>query len=86
MYDDRPIFFFYAVAMLPFLVLATVLCLGRLIGRPGASTRRRTVGVVVAGSFLVLVVLNAAWFWPLWTDQLLTRGEWLDRMWFARWI
>ncbi|GAA0981024.1 putative dolichyl-phosphate-mannose--protein mannosyltransferase [Nocardioides aquaticus] len=85
-YDDRPIFFFYAVAMLPFLVLAIVLCLGRLIGPPGASARRRTVGVVVAGSFLVLVVLNAAWFWPLWTDQLLTRGEWIDRMWFARWI
>ncbi len=85
-YDDRPIFFFYAVAMLPFLVLALVLCLGRLVGPPGASARRRTTGVVVAGSFLVLVALNAAWFWPLWTDQLLTRGEWLDRMWFARWI
>ena len=72
-YDDRPIFLFYAIAILPFLVLADLLCLGRLIGPPGASTRRRTVGVVVAGSFVVLVLLNFAWFWPIWTDQLLTR-------------
>ena len=31
-------------------------------------------------------MLAFAWFWPIWTDQLLTRSEWLDRMWFPRWI
>jgi hypothetical protein len=37
LYDDRPIFLFYAVAIVPFLVLALVLCLGRLMGAgPGA--------------------------------------------------
>ncbi len=86
LYDDRPIFFFYAVAMLPFLVLAIVLAMGALIGPSSAPSRRRTVGVVVSGAFFVLVLANAAWFWPLWTDQLLTRDEWLQRMWFARWI
>ena len=86
LYDERPIFLFYAVAILPFVVLALTLAIGKLIGRSRAPTPRRTAGVVVAGSFLVLTVLNFAWFWPIFTDQLLTRSEWLDRVWFHRWI
>jgi dolichyl-phosphate-mannose-protein mannosyltransferase len=85
MYDDRPIFLFYAVATLPFLVLALTLTMGKLIG-PAAPTPRRTAGVVVAGSFFVLVLLNFAWFWPIYTDGLLTHSEWADRIWFRRWI
>jgi len=86
MYDDRPIFLFYAVLVLPFLVLALTLTMGTLIGSSSAPSNRRTVGVVVSGSFFVLVLLNFAWFWPIWTDGLLTHSEWLDRIWFDRWI
>ena len=85
-YDDRPIFSFYAVMMRPFMVVAVALVCGRLIGRSRAPTPRRTAGVVVAGSFLVLVLLSFAWFWPIHTNQLLTHSEWLDRVWFERWI
>ena len=28
--------------------------------------------MIVAGSFFLLVLLNFAWFWPIYTDQLLT--------------
>jgi dolichyl-phosphate-mannose-protein mannosyltransferase len=31
-------------------------------------------------------VLNFAWFWPLYTGGLMTTKEWLDRIWFRRWI
>ncbi|SDD98518.1 dolichyl-phosphate-mannose--protein mannosyltransferase [Nocardioides lianchengensis] len=86
LYDDRPIFLFYAVVTLPFVVLALTLTMGRLIGPDRVPTRRRTVGVVVSGSFVVLTLLNFAWFWPIFTNGLLTHGEWLDRIWFARWI
>jgi dolichyl-phosphate-mannose-protein mannosyltransferase len=85
-YDDRPIFLFYAVAMLPFVVVAITLTMGRLIGPSRLPSSRRTAGVVVAGSFFVLVLVNFAWFWPIYTDELLTRAEWLDRIWFKRWI
>jgi dolichyl-phosphate-mannose--protein O-mannosyl transferase len=85
-YDDRPIFSFYAVITLPFLVLAVTLAMGKLVGTAVVPTGRRTAGVVVAGSFFVLVLANFAWFWPIWTDQLLTHREWLDRIWFKRWI
>ena len=86
MYDDRPIFIFYAIACLPFVVLALTLALGTLVGRSDEPSPRRTAGVVVAGSYVVLVLLAFAWFWPIWTDQLITHSEWLDRVWFTRWI
>jgi dolichyl-phosphate-mannose-protein mannosyltransferase len=85
-FDDRPIFSFYAVLTLPFLVLALTLAMGKLIGPSREPSPRRTRGVIVAGSFFVVVLLNFAWFWPIWTGQLLTHGEWLDRIWFERWI
>ena len=85
-YDERPIFLFYAVATLPFVVLALTLTMGKLIGAGSGPSYRRTAGVVVAGGFFVLVLLNFAWFWPIWTNQLLTHSEWLDRIWFSRWV
>ncbi len=85
-YDDRPIFIFYAMACLPFLVLGLTLALGAIIGSSNTPTPRRTAGVVIAGSYFVLTVLAFAWFWPVWSDQLLTRSEWLQRIWFTRWI
>jgi dolichyl-phosphate-mannose-protein mannosyltransferase len=85
-YDDRPIFSFYAIITLPFMVLAITMAIGRLLGRSTEPSRRRTAGVIVVGAYLVLVLLNFAWFWPIWTDQLLTHAEWTDRIWFTRWI
>ena len=84
--DDRPIFLFYASAILPFTIIALTLTLGAILGSDRTPSTRRTVGTIVAGSYLVLVLLNFAWFWPIWTDGLLTRSEWLDRIWFRRWI
>ena len=60
--------------------------MGHLIGTSDAPTPRRTFGVVVAGSYTVLALVAFAWFWPIWTDQLVTNREWLQRMWFKRWI
>jgi dolichyl-phosphate-mannose--protein O-mannosyl transferase len=84
--DERPIFLFYASAMLPFTVIALTLALGEVLGRAPAPSTRRTVGTIITGSFFLLVLLNFAWFWPIWTNGLLTHGEWLDRIWFVRWI
>jgi hypothetical protein len=93
MYGDRTIFSYYAISMLPFTILATVLCIGRLLS---GSPNRRTAAAILGGTFLVLVILNFAWFWPIWTDGMLTRispvtlgnfwGNWLSRMWFLKWI
>jgi dolichyl-phosphate-mannose-protein mannosyltransferase len=84
--DDRPIFSYYAIAIIPFTVLAITLCLGAMIGGPRASYRRRMWGTAFAGAFLVLVIVNFAWFWPIYTGELITTRQWLDRIWFNRWI
>jgi dolichyl-phosphate-mannose-protein mannosyltransferase len=86
LYDDRPVFSFYAITVLPFMVLSLALLVGHLVGPDRGPSRRRTAGVVVAGAWFVLVVVAFAWFWPVWTNQLLTHAEWMDRIWFKRWI
>ncbi len=85
-FADRPIFSYYAVAIIPFTVVAVTLLLGRLVGGRRASYRRRLWGTVAAGTFVLLVLLNFAYFWPIYTDELITRTEWLRRIWFRVWI
>jgi dolichyl-phosphate-mannose-protein mannosyltransferase len=85
-YEDRPIFSFYAVTAVPFTVLALTLVIGRLVGPDGVAPRRRMWGTVVAGALVTLVVANFAWFWPVYTHELITTPEWLQRIWLRRWI
>jgi dolichyl-phosphate-mannose-protein mannosyltransferase len=85
-FDDRPIFSFYAINMEPFLILGAVMLLGQILGRPDASARRRKIGAIAAGSIVVAVVVNFAWFYPIYTDGLLTQSQWLQRIWFRKWI
>lgn len=85
-YDDRPIFSFYAVAMLPFTVIALTLVAGRLLGDADASEQRRVWGASAVGAFAVLVVMNFAWFWPIYTGEMISTPDWLDRIWFKQWI
>jgi dolichyl-phosphate-mannose-protein mannosyltransferase len=85
-YGDRPIFSYYAIVTLPFLILAATLVIGKLIGHGTGPSPRRTLGVIVSGAFFVLVLANFAWFWPIYTDHLLTHAQWLNRIWFQRWI
>jgi dolichyl-phosphate-mannose-protein mannosyltransferase len=84
--DERPIFSYYAITIIPFTVLAIVLCLGSLMGGPRASYERRLWGTAVAGAFVVLVMVNFAYFWPIYTGQLISTPEELKRIWFRRWI
>jgi dolichyl-phosphate-mannose--protein O-mannosyl transferase len=85
-YDDRPIFSYYAIVIEPFLILGATMLLGEILGRAPAGSARRTVGAVAAGTVVVAVIVNFAWFWPIYTDGLLTQSEWVQRIWFHRWI
>ena len=85
-YDDRPIFSYYAIVIEPFLILGAVLLLGEILGRAGASSQRRKIGAIAAGTVVIAVVVNFAWFWPIYTDGLLSRADWVQRVWFSRWI
>lgn len=86
LYQERTIFFFYAVVFLPFLCLAVAMTAGALAGPPGAGERRRAVGIVGVGVLILLVVWNFVYFWPIYTGQPIPMDAWRHRMWFDTWI
>ena len=85
-YTERTIFYFYAVAVVPFLVLAVTLLLGHILGPPNASPQRRAVGAGIAGAIVLLVVLTFVYFYPIYTADVIPYTDWHDRMWFQSWI
>ncbi|WP_422117285.1 dolichyl-phosphate-mannose--protein mannosyltransferase [Brachybacterium sp. UNK5269] len=85
LYTDRTIFTFYAVAFEPWLLLCLAFVLGLLIGPPGAERERRLAGGLFVGSLLMLIVLVSAFFWPVWTGQVLDLEQWRYRMWLPSW-
>jgi dolichyl-phosphate-mannose-protein mannosyltransferase len=86
MYQERTIFFFYAVVFLPFLCLAVAMLTGAVIGRPGSGDTRRVVGAVGAGVLVLLITWNFIYFWPLYTGQSVPIDQWRSRMWLDTWI
>ncbi|MGC3953027.1 MAG: phospholipid carrier-dependent glycosyltransferase [Propionicimonas sp.] len=81
----RPLFFFYAITMIPFTAIALALVLGLIMGPANGRYRRR--GAIVAGLAVGLVALNFAWIYPVLTDGLLVyQTEYLARMWLRSWI
>jgi dolichyl-phosphate-mannose-protein mannosyltransferase len=84
-FDSRPLFFFYAIAMIPFSVMAVALCAGWILGDAQAGDRRMVAAILI-GAFVALVAANFAYIYPILTDELLAYPKWLSRMWFKSWI
>jgi len=81
----RPIFSFYAVASLPFMILAIALAFDA--ARNYAYTPRQQMAVVVGGGgLLVLSAIAAIYFWPVWTYGLMPYESWRHHMWFSSWV
>ena len=82
---DRPIFSFYAVATVPFMIIA--LCLFADVARRRLTTPRGRYSVWFAvGALVTAVVIGFWYFFPIWTYEILPYDSWRDRMWFDRWI
>lgn len=89
MYSDlhrRTEFFFYALPALPFLVLALTMCAGVALGRRKANDVRRIIGATAVGGYLLLVVLNFFYLYPVLAAKVIPYPEWSARMWFGSWI
>ncbi|MGJ3507966.1 dolichyl-phosphate-mannose--protein mannosyltransferase [Enemella sp. A6] len=84
-YTDRPLFYFYAICLVPFLVIGLSLVLAQVLGPPEPGLRRQ-VGAIAVGVIVALIVLNFAFFYPVYTDEVLPREAWLQRMWLRSWI
>nr|WP_235503747.1 phospholipid carrier-dependent glycosyltransferase [Curtobacterium sp. S6] len=85
-YPERTTFYFYALSFLPWLILGLTAVLGLGLGRPGDTVRRRRLGLIVVGTFLIAALLISNFFWPIWTGQTIPYDHWRWRMWFNAWI
>ncbi|MFF4525369.1 dolichyl-phosphate-mannose--protein mannosyltransferase [Streptomyces bluensis] len=86
MYQERTIFFFYAIVFLPFLCLAVAMMIGAILGPPGSTERRRVAGLAGAGVLVLLIAWNFIYFWPLYTGTAIPIDSWRARMWLDTWV
>jgi dolichyl-phosphate-mannose--protein O-mannosyl transferase len=86
LHDHRTEFYYYAVVFDPYLVIAITLCLGLIIGPARASPRRRALGAVITGVFLLAVLGDFAYIYPMLAAKVIPYSSWLSRMWFRSWI
>jgi len=83
---DRQMYFFYMTPVAPFLVLATVLAMGDVLGRAQrAGSERRQTGLLVVGLWVGAVVANFAWLWPILVGLPITPGHWQAELWLPSW-
>ncbi|MFI9363500.1 dolichyl-phosphate-mannose--protein mannosyltransferase [Kitasatospora sp. NPDC053057] len=85
-YQERTIFSFYMVVLVPFLCLAVAQMLGAILGPAGCSPERRRYGAIGAGLIVLAIVGCFAFFYPLYTAEVIPMSSWQDRMWFTSWI
>ena len=86
-HDHRTEFFYYAVVFEPFLIIALTLCLGLVIGPASARTPgRRAVGAVAAGGYLLAVLVNFGYLYPVLAARAIPYASWLSKMWLGSWV
>jgi dolichyl-phosphate-mannose-protein mannosyltransferase len=86
LYQNRTIYNFYAVAFVPWVVLALTYALGLLLGPTHADPRRRLLGAVAAGAVVVAAAMAFVWFYPIYVAEVIPQVSWSDRMWLPSWI
>jgi len=94
---DRQMYFFYAVPMAPFLMMAIALILGDILYQPTRtegrsratrkmdSPERHTLGLLVVCFYLALAITNFAWLFPVLTGIPVSQQTWNMQMWLPSW-
>jgi dolichyl-phosphate-mannose--protein O-mannosyl transferase len=82
---DRQMYFFYAVPLAPFLIMAIALILGDILYQPTRNQERRTLGILVVCMYLALAITNFAWLFPVLTGIPVSQATWNMEMWLPSW-
>ncbi|MSV64881.1 MAG: phospholipid carrier-dependent glycosyltransferase [Actinobacteria bacterium] len=77
-FQSRTMFYFYAVSISPFLILALVFLISKLIE---AGIDRGWIYL-----FISVIFLNFIYFLPIWVGNEIPYSQWLNRMWLPSWI
>jgi dolichyl-phosphate-mannose-protein mannosyltransferase len=86
LHDHRTEFYFYAVVLDPFLVMASALCIGLIIGPARAVPARRVTGAIIAGVYLLAVLWDFSYMYPVLAAKVIPYSSWFSRMWYHGWI
>ncbi len=79
---SRTKFYYYAAEFEPFLILAIVLCLGLILGPATATALRRSAGALIAGAYLLTVLLMFWYFYSILAGQVIPYHDWYSHMWY----
>jgi dolichyl-phosphate-mannose--protein O-mannosyl transferase len=83
---SRTKFYYYALEFEPFMIICIVLCLGLIIGPATGSVVRRAVGSVLAGLYVLAVLVLFWYFYPVLAGKIIPYSSWLSHMWYHGWI
>ncbi|MFI6508714.1 dolichyl-phosphate-mannose--protein mannosyltransferase [Streptosporangium sp. NPDC050855] len=84
--DNRTMYLFYAITMVPFMILALTMAAGLVVGRAGATPNRRALGAAVVGAFTLLALVNLWWLYPVLVAEVVPHSQWWARMMFRGWV
>ena len=79
---SRTKFYYYAAEFEPFLILAIVLCLGLILGPATATALRRSAGALIAGAYVLTVLLMFWYFYSILAGQVIPYHDWYSHMWY----
>jgi dolichyl-phosphate-mannose--protein O-mannosyl transferase len=82
---ERTMFIFYMAPAVPFFVLGITLALQDVLGRAGASVRRRQLGLAAVALYVAVVAGTFVFFYPVLAGQPLPVPDWALRIWFPSW-
>jgi dolichyl-phosphate-mannose--protein O-mannosyl transferase len=68
------------------MILCIVLCLGLIIGPAAASLLRRAIGSVLAGTYVLAVLILFWYFYSILAGRIIPYTSWLAHMWYHGWI
>ena len=76
--QGRTMFYFYAISILPFLILALIYTFNWALKY---KDYRKYIG-----AFIIVVAINFIYFLPIFLGIQMPYSDWLDRMWLPSWI
>ncbi|MFM9379051.1 dolichyl-phosphate-mannose--protein mannosyltransferase [Gordonia sp. VNK21] len=84
---DRQMYYFYATAMAPFLVMGLALCCSDVLASAprGQNSEKRALSVLAVSFYVALVVVNFAWLWPILTGAPISNDMWSNQLWLPSW-
>lgn len=84
---DRQMYFFYATAIAPFLVMGLALCCGDVLAAAarGRYSQGRILAVAGVSLYVTLVVANFAFAWPVLTGAPISNEWWNVQLWLPSW-